>query len=132
MAAEGGAGMSSEVKPARLPVCTIQPPSCGACYGDTRWEGESFQCEDCGLDYGRGGDGVQATYIDEEAQPCGKACTNTWHVQGVDRPGGLVRYDCEPCKLPAGHPSSFCWTDCEPRMPVKSWGPPHDRSADRR
>jgi len=87
-----------------LPCCSIEFPSCGACGGSTSHDGDSFYCEDCGLDYGSGDDGEEATFRDEEEPACGKACDNSWHP--------TLGLSCEPCKLPASHKSD-CWTDCK-------------------
>jgi hypothetical protein len=89
-----------------LPYCSVQNPSCGACGGDTRHDGDSFYCEDCLLDYGTGEDGETATYLDEEAEPCGNPCDNSWHTK-------FDYAECKPCSLPKGHHSDH-WTPCRP------------------
>lgn len=92
-----------------LPSCSIQYPSCGACGCHTDYDGDTFYCDDCRLDYGRGEDGETATYRDEEAGPCGTPCDNEWH--GPDKIRGGWTYLCQPCALPAGHTSDH-WTNC--------------------
>lgn len=92
-----------------LPNCSIQNPSCGACYGETMHDGDSYYCEDCLLDYGDGAE-TEATFRDEEAEACGNPCSNHWHGPDKIRPG--TSYECHPCALPAGHTSDH-WTPCE-------------------
>lgn len=92
-----------------LPFCTVQHPMCGACEMDTDHDGESFYCEDCGLDYGDGDDYTPATFRDADRDPCGKACANPWH-----KSFGML---CETCKLPQGH-ASMCWTNCKDKERV--------------
>ncbi|MGY2747251.1 hypothetical protein ACVWZ8_004368 [Arthrobacter sp. UYCu723] len=87
-----------------LPRCCIQTPACGACGDDTAHDGDSFYCDDCGLDYGNGDESDPAVFRDEELPPCGEACDNNWHIKF-----GLT---CTPCELPAGHTSDH-WTDCK-------------------
>ena len=89
-----------------LPSCAVQYPSCGACCGDTEFDGDGFYCDDCGLDYGNGDDGTEATFRDEEQSPCGEPCDNHWH--GKDQ----LDLTCTPCELPKGH-TSMHWTDCK-------------------
>jgi len=94
-----------------LPSCSYNYPSCGSCYGDLRYEDTSFYCEECQLDYGDGDDETQATFIDPEAKPCGKPCSNYWH--GDHKLGKGYGYECGKCELPEGH-TSECWTQCTP------------------
>ena len=71
-----------------LPLCSWQYPSCGACGGETSHDGDAFYCDDCGLDYGKGADGTEATYRDEGRSPCGAPCSGhtsppQWVALGV-------------------------------------------------
>lgn len=91
----------------KLPSCSIQYPSCGACGCETTHDGDSFYCDDCDLDYGQGQDGEQATFRDEDDKPCGEPCDNCWHG-----PKAGYTYECAPCALPTGHLSTH-WTPCE-------------------
>lgn len=93
-----------------LPNCRVQNPSCGACGRETRHDGESFYCEDCCLDYGDGEDHTEATFRDEESEPCAAACDNYWHGPHKIRYG--EGYDCSPCALPKDH-TSLHWTNCQ-------------------
>lgn len=102
----------------RLPTCSVQYPSCGACHADTDHDGDSFYCDPCGLDYSDGQDGTEATYRDEDAAPCAKPCTNTWHGSR-----DLGPYDCRSCALPSGHESD-CWTNCTPIPAPKTGATP--------
>lgn len=86
-----------------LPSCIIQYPACGACGSDTEHDGDSFYCDDCGLDFGPD-DSEPATFRDEEQPACGKECRNNWHK--------VYELTCEECKLPEGHKSD-CWTGCK-------------------
>lgn len=93
-----------------LPTCTIQSPACGACGLETHHDGDSFYCDDCGLDYGNGDESGPATFRDEEAQPCGEPCDNFWHKD--DNLGKGWTFACTPCPLPKGHTSDH-WTNCK-------------------
>lgn len=95
-----------------LPACSIQYPSCGACGQDTDHDGDTFYCNDCGLDYGNGEDQTEAEFRDEDAEPCAQACDNYWH--GADKIREGWTYDCLPCPLPAGHTSDH-WNPCDMR-----------------
>jgi hypothetical protein len=88
-----------------LPTCKVQNPACGACGMDTDFDGDSFACYDCGLNYFEGDDYTEAEFL-EEVSACGVECSNGWHK--------TPSFDlaCEPCKLPKGH-KSMCWTDCK-------------------
>ncbi|WPM94312.1 hypothetical protein VB1_CDS0063 [Arthrobacter phage Marchesin] len=88
-----------------LPSCSVQHPACGACGDETSSDGESFYCDDCGLDYGDGSD-TQAEFRDEDAEVCGEPCSNSWHARIFAEP--MI---CSPCELPEGHKSDH-WTDC--------------------
>lgn len=101
--------MSSE---RRLPVCSVQHPSCGACGLETRFDDGIFYCDDCGLNYGDGEDQTEAEFADEDAEPCAQACDNRWHQEGMISKDWT--YDCQPCPLPAGHTSDH-WTPCDMR-----------------
>lgn len=93
-----------------LPTCSVQSPACGGCDGETSHDGESYYCDDCGLDYGDGDDGRTATYRDEDAEPCAVPCANTWHAPNAIKAG--LSFECAPCSLPKGH-TSLHWTPCK-------------------
>lgn len=93
--------------PATLPAASWQDPACGACGSDTYHDGDGYVCEPCGLWFDQGDD-LAPDYLDEEAEPCGEPCSNTWHGSRT-----LGPYDCKPCHLPAGH-ESLHHTPCEP------------------
>lgn len=102
-----------------LPAAEHQAPSCGACGAETRCDEPGyFQCDDCGLMF----DGVYliASYLDPEADPCGKPCTNSWHRPNAIQSG--KGFECVPCALPDGH-TSDCWHDCKA---VRIDGASHD------
>lgn len=80
-----------------LPSASWQDPSCGACYGETAHDGDGYACYRCGLWFDQDDD-LAASYLDEDAEPCGEPCSNTWHGSP-----SLGPYDCHPCHLPAGH-----------------------------
>ena len=94
----------------RLPSCSIRNPTCGACLGETSHDGDSFYCQECGLDYGDGDDSP-AIYRDEDAETCAAPCANSWHAADAIRTGWS--YECHPCALPTGHNSDH-WTPCKP------------------
>lgn len=88
-----------------MPICEAVP-TCGACGDETDWDGDSFVCYTCGLDYGDGKDGTPASYIDPSARRCGRPCGRKWHKQ-------LVQIStCGTCVLPNGH-GDECYTDCQ-------------------
>ena len=62
---------------ARLPDAEARCPSCQACGDETEYEDGVFCCEPCGLTYDR--TDLTAAYIDDEAEPCAKPCTASWH-----------------------------------------------------
>jgi hypothetical protein len=88
-----------------LPSCRVHNPSCGTCGSETRFDGDYFLCDDCGLNYGDGKDFTEPEFI-EEVSACGAECSNFWH--GPDQ----LNLTCGPCELPKGH-ASDCWTDCK-------------------
>lgn len=88
-----------------LPSCQHQTPSCGACGSNTTFDGDSFLCYDCGLNYGDGDEMNEPEFI-EEVKACNWPCDNYWH--GPDQ----LDLTCSRCELPAGH-SSLHWTDCK-------------------
>ena len=92
-----------------LPKCSISYPTCGACYGETSHDGDSFYCDDCDLDYGSGDDGEEAAFRDEECAPCGKPCADKFHGEEYDT---QYKYTCHPCSLPETH-AGDCWTSCK-------------------
>lgn len=80
----------------------MQPCTCG---DETDWDGDSFVCYTCGLNYGDGKDGTPASYIDPFARRCGRPCGQKWHKV-------LVQIStCGTCVLPNGH-GHGCYTDC--------------------
>lgn len=94
-----------------LPDAVVQNPACGACNGETSFEGEAFTCEDCRLYFHA--DNFSASFIDADAKPCGSPCDNGWHGDHKIRQG--TGYDCGTCQLPAGHDSQ-CWTGCQSKQ----------------
>lgn len=107
--------MTSETRAeaeARLPDAEARRPFCQACGDETDYEDGDFRCEPCGLTYDRSD--LTAAYTDDDARPCAKPCTASWH-----RPDSLTAtpgwvYECRTCALPTGH-TSECWTNCEMR-----------------
>ena len=107
--------MTSETRAeaeARLPDAEARCPSCQVCGDETDYEDGVFRCEPCGLTYDR--TDLTAAYIDDEAEPCAKPCTASWH-----KPNSITAipgwsYECRTCALPTGH-TSDCWTDCTTR-----------------
>lgn len=93
-----------------LPLCSVQYPACGSCGGETDHDGDSFYCDECGLDYGDGDDCTPATFRDEEEERCANPCDNQWH-NSID----IGPYDCGICQLPASHKGSH-WTNCKPTI----------------
>ena len=72
--------------PVKLPSCRTQAPECGACRGETFYDGSDFICDECGLFYGDGFDGTTAVYIDTGTPPCCAPCSNAWHSSPRHRP----------------------------------------------
>lgn len=105
--------MSTEVSP-RLPDAEPQNPSCGACYGDTDFDGDDFVCEDCQLAFSPRD--FHAFFLDPDAEKCGKTCENPWHGPDKIKPG--IEFNCGPCQLPTGHKSD-CWNGCLARKVEK-------------
>ena len=107
--------MTSETRAeaeARLPDAEARCPSCQACGDETEYEDGVFRCEPCGLTYDR--TDLTAAYRDDEAEPCAKPCTASWHKpDSITAIPGWV-YECRTCALPTGH-TSDCWTDCTTR-----------------
>ena len=94
--------------PVTLPTCSFHHPTCGACGTETDYDGDSYFCDLCDLDYGDGTDDTTATYYTPDAKPCGARCRNPWHGSP-----SLGPYDCTPCQLPAGHKAAH-WSACRP------------------
>ncbi|MBM7280335.1 hypothetical protein JTZ10_21560 [Gordonia rubripertincta] len=96
-----------------LPSAEHQSPSCGACQSETSHDGDDFVCEDCQLAFDSYT--LEARFLDEDVEPCGKPCENTWHGDHkIHRGQG---YRCHPCQLPKGHEEFggwHHWTGCEP------------------
>lgn len=92
-----------------LPQAVPQDPACGACNGETYFDGDCYTCEDCQLCFDPNDD-FDASFIDPDAEPCGVACDNGWHGDNKIKQG--LGYDCGTCKLPARH-KSFHWTGCD-------------------
>ncbi|KIU17891.1 hypothetical protein [Mycolicibacterium llatzerense] len=90
-----------------LPDAELQYPVCGACGADTDYDGDTFSCDDCQLQFDR--DDLTASFLDEDAAVCGAACDNKWHGANMIKPG--VRFECGTCLLPSGHKSDH-WTHC--------------------
>ena len=82
-----------------LPRAELQYPLCGACSGETWHNGDSLVCDDCQLRFNPVH--LEASYIDEDAEPCGEPCTNDWH--GPNRIKDRYEFECAPCALPDTH-----------------------------
>ena len=91
-----------------LPDAVVQSPACGACHGETYFEGNCHVCVDCRLRFDL--EDLSASFLDDEDEPCGAPCDNSWHGDGKIREG--IGYDCGACKLPADH-ESMHWTGCQ-------------------
>lgn len=92
-----------------LPGCIMRYPDCGACHNELAHDGESFYCDRCKLDYGRGDEDEPATFRDEEDEPCGAPSPRPYRTKTME-PAGRTREHRElwsfteyPCNLPAGH-----------------------------
>ena len=93
----------------RLPDAEPQPPACGCCGGDTDcYDVDDYRCDDCGLSYDRH---MVASYVDDDARPCAKSCTASWHRPDSLTVATIWVYECRTCALPTGH-TSDCWTGC--------------------
>ncbi|MBK7822836.1 MAG: hypothetical protein IPJ61_17685 [Tessaracoccus sp.] len=88
-----------------LPDAEAQTPACGCCYGSTDYDDGDFVCQDCQLAYDST---MTASYLDPDAEPCGKPCTNTSHTDGE-----RLVWTCHPCQLPTTHAIGGHWTGCE-------------------
>ena len=88
----------------RLPSAEFQNPSCGACFRETRHDGDGFVCGACGLAFDN--DDLEASFLDDSHEPCGEPCGDQWHRDK------LMPMKCHPCALPKGHTSDH-WTGCE-------------------
>lgn len=95
-----------------LPFAVEQSPACGACNGETTFDGDDFVCEDCQLCFDPNDD-LRASFLNPETEPCGDECDNSWHGANKIKPG--LSYECGACKLPAGH-MSMHWTGCLARL----------------
>lgn len=93
-----------------LPSAVVQNPACGACGLETTFDGDRFVCEACQLGFAR--DDCRAFFLDPDIEPCGVPCDNRWHGDHLIKRG--TGYDCNSCKLPAGH-QSLHWTGCQTR-----------------
>ncbi|AXH50524.1 hypothetical protein SEA_RUTHY_61 [Gordonia phage Ruthy] len=95
-----------------LPSADHQAPACGACHGETSFDGDDFVCYDCHLAFGK--DTLDVRFLDPDAEVCGAPCANTWHDDNAITVG--QGFNCHPCQLPKGHdhPAWFHWTGCEP------------------
>lgn len=89
-----------------LPEAIHRYPDCGVCYGELEHDGDSFYCDDCGLDYGDGGVGAP-TFRDEDDEPCGSESKDPLRVKVMPpttaRGPRLYRFTEGACLLPAGH-----------------------------
>ncbi|QDF18516.1 hypothetical protein SEA_PUPPER_29 [Gordonia phage Pupper] len=103
-----------------LPEAQPSYPECGACGRETDGDPDYFRCDLCGLAFDSMT--MEASYIDDEDEPCNELCTNTWHRPSALREGWT--FECSPCALPNDH-SSDHWHPCRPKK-----GPsPSDRQA---
>lgn len=91
-----------------LPAAEHQNPTCGVCFGETRHDGDEFECERCGLAFDSRT--FEAEYIDPEAEPCERPCENVYHAPHRITQGW--GFKCGPCQLPEGHPNLFHYTEC--------------------
>lgn len=82
-----------------IPNAVRQDPLCGCCSGEMYLYGDVFICEDCQLQFDP--DTLEASYLDQDAGPCGDPCTNHWHGPSQIKLG--YEFVCAPCALPAGH-----------------------------
>lgn len=80
-----------------LPYAITSYPLCGACELETGHDGDSFVCEQCGLNYGDG-DETRPTFLDPDAPTCGVPSTI---AEAMARLGFAIG----PCELPRGHTS---------------------------
>lgn len=104
-----------------LPAAVVANPGCGACGSETRFDGDRFACEDCGIGFDPNDpEGRPAEFLDDEASACLAQCENWWH--GHDRIKRGCSYRCGRCALPSGH-ESFHWTNCAP-IPTPKEGTP--------
>lgn len=89
----------SEVKPAiLLPTVYVPTPECGHCYGSLEGDGDGYRCEACGLYWSNDSMDDPAEYLDDDAEPCGKAGRD--RVEFEDK-----AFREHPCPLPKGHRS---------------------------
>lgn len=86
----------------RLPCAIMRYPDCGACHEELSYDGDSFYCDPCGLDYGDGNEDEQATFRDDEEGTCGAPCDDKWHGDEASE-GRPTVYECNPCSLPKNH-----------------------------
>jgi hypothetical protein len=94
-----------------LPAAVPQNPACGACGCECRRSrSRLFQCEECELVFDPRHD-FAASFLDPDAEPCGRACDNYWHGDHVIELGR--GFNCGRCLLPSGH-TSLHWTGCVP------------------
>lgn len=95
-----------------LPSAEHQPPSCGACGGDTDYDGDEYYCDDCDLGFDE--QTLEASFRDPDAEVCGHPCDSKWHKDNAITVG--QGFKCNSCQLPKGHDNGggwFHWTDCE-------------------
>lgn len=94
-----------------LPAASISI-ACGSCGDELEFDGDSHVCDECGLDFGDPFDDEPATFLDEEAHPCGHPAPypeprverKPFHtVDGVVKTWRTWTHVYEPCVLPAGH-----------------------------
>lgn len=89
-----------------LPKAKPSNPTCGACGEETTYDGvvNALVCTDCRLQFDP--ETLDAAYLDDDPDLCGKPCENTWHD---------ASYSCGTCLLPQGHAtaSRFHFTGCE-------------------
>lgn len=95
-----------------LPRAEVQHPACGACFRETWNNGDALVCDDCQLRFNPVH--LEASYLDEDAEPCGKPCTNDWHGPHLIKNG--YGYECSPCTLPDTHKTGGLSHWCPCRM----------------
>lgn len=88
---------------------------CGSCGDSLEHDGDQYVCHPCGLCWATDDvfDDAPATYLDEDAQPCGAPSgdSETMQVRPFETVNGVVkswrewRHIYAPCILPTGHAS---------------------------
>ena len=102
---------------AMLPNAVQQNPACGSCGGETDFDGDRFNCPECGLIYCL--DDLSASFANPDTPACGAKCDNYWHGDHKIKAGH--GFDCGTCRLPSGHAATSHWTGCRPKqLPLRA------------